>query len=108
MNLDMSIPGDSSPGPASRPPRGFVYFCEEQRQYHRGVRAWIFWVPYLAGIVLLEPRVLNAHGVSHIWWSWLALLGFLVLFPPVWQTLLRRSGLWRGGGRLRGEPKLDA
>ncbi len=91
----MSAPHDSSSLPASRPPRGFIYFCEERLQYDRGFRAWLFWVPYLAGAILLEPNFIRAGGSPGDWRSWLPLLGFLVLFPPLAQALLRRFGVWR-------------
>ena len=88
MNITMSVLRNSSSGTAS--PRGFVYYCEEQRQYRRGLRAWIFGVSYLAGAILLEPQVSTEHATG--WVSWLPLLGFLILFPPLWRTLLRLAG----------------
>jgi hypothetical protein len=86
----MSAPHNSSPDPTAATPRGFIYFCEERRQYIRGVRAWIFWAPYLTAAILLEPRLPISPGDPHAWTSWLPLLGFLMFFSIGWRFLLRR------------------
>jgi len=93
MSFPVSTLDDAPTGSATPPPRGFIYFCEERRQYLRDGRAWIFWALYLTGAILLEPHVLSGGGVNLL--SWLPLLGFLVLFPPVWRTLLRIFGFER-------------
>jgi len=86
----MSAPHSST---ATPPPRGFAYFCEGTLRYSGGVRAWLFFGPYLLGALSLEPTLggKSVHGFS----PWLMLLGYLVVFPPVWRALLIATGLWR-------------
>jgi len=78
---------------ATPPPRGFAYFCEETLRYTGGVRAWLFFGPYLLGTIWLEPMQggVNVHGLS----PWLVLVAYLLIFPPVWRALLLATGLWR-------------
>ena len=74
-------------------PRGFAYFCEETLQYIGGVRAWLFFGPYLLGAIWLEPAQgsKSVHGFS----PWLVLVAYLIIFPPVWRAILLATGLWR-------------
>jgi hypothetical protein len=86
----MSGPHPSTTNPHSR---GFAYFCEETLQYIGGVRAWLFFGPYLLGAIWLEPALggQSVHGFS----PWLVLVAWLLIFPPVWRALLLATGLWR-------------
>ena len=80
--------------PASTPhPRGFAYFCEETLRYTGGLRAWLFFGPYLLGAIGLEPAQggKSVHGFS----PWLVLVAWLLIFPPVWRSFLLATGLWR-------------
>jgi hypothetical protein len=74
-------------------PRGFAYFCEETLRYTGGVRAWLFFGPYLLGAIWLEPaqNSRSIHGFS----PWLVLVAYLLIFPPVWRAILLATGLWR-------------
>jgi hypothetical protein len=87
----------STPPVATPPPRGVAYFCEETLQYIGGGRAWLFFGPYLLGAICLEPSPTgrSIHGIS----PWLVLLGYLVLFPPLWRAFLTATGLWRKRAR---------
>ncbi len=76
-----------------RPPRGVIYFCEQSHRYRKGMRAWLFFGPYLLGAILLEPA-LTAPGRASCS-AWLLLLAYLLLFPRVWRGVLLRTGLWR-------------
>ncbi len=86
----MSDPQHSAATPH---PRGFAYFCEGTLRYTGGVRAWLFFGPYLFGAIWLEPAQggRSVHGFS----PWLVLVAYLVVFPPVWRALLLATGLWR-------------
>ena len=75
--------------------RGFIYFCEESLRYNTGIRAWIFFAPYLVGAVWFEPGLNLKNSVTPTLWPWLLWLAYLVLFPPVWRLVLLRTGLWR-------------
>jgi hypothetical protein len=73
--------------------RGLIYFCEVGLNYCGGVRAWLFFGPYLLGAIALEPG-LNSGSKNDLD-RWLLFVAYLVIFPPVWRALLRHTGLWR-------------
>jgi hypothetical protein len=94
----MSTKNDITTGEVSPSHRGFIYFCEETLRYNKGARAWAFFGPYLLGAIYLEPGLnFNSTGTAPLW-PWLLLLAYLVAFPPIWRSVLTRSGLWRKRG----------
>jgi len=93
MSPSMSIPRDSSPGLAA-PPRGFVYFCESRLYYLGGLGAWLFFGPFLLGAVILDSLILRYSGLPSLL-GWLALMAYVLVFPPLWRLLLIRVGCWR-------------
>jgi len=84
---------DPHPSTANPHPRGFAYYCEETRRYIGGVRAWLFFGPYLLGAIWLEP----AQGSQAVlgFSPWFALVAWLLIFPTAWRAVLLATGLWR-------------
>ena len=103
----MSTKNESVAGNTDRPHRGFIYFCEESLQYNKGVRAWYFFAPYLIGAVLLEPQLPFGGQDRSALAPWVILLGYLLVFPPVWRALLLRTGLWRRRSETASTPNLE-
>jgi hypothetical protein len=85
----MPLPSD----PAD-PPRGFVYFCESRLRYHGGLGAWYFFGPFLLGAVVFDSILLRFSGLPSLV-GWIALVAYVVVFPPLWRLLLMRLGWWR-------------
>jgi hypothetical protein len=94
MSFFMGSPRDSSQDPAAPPSRGFIYFCEERLGYLSGVRAWYFFGPFLLGALIVESFAPPISGIAS-WRSWLPLLAYILIFPPVWRAILNRTG-WLG------------
>jgi len=80
--------------------RGFIYFCEHALRYDQGVRAWLFFGPYLAGLVLLEPLLDQKQNGGPCTWEFVRLLAYLLIFPPVWRAFLLWTGLWKKKGEV--------
>jgi SulP family sulfate permease len=75
----------------------FIYFCEHSMRYDKGLRAWLFFGPYLIGVVLLE-LLLDQNGKASSesgMWGLFPLLAYLLIFPPVWRKFLLWTGLWK-------------
>lgn len=91
----MNTEPDVHPADTGRSHRGFIYFCEHTLQYNKGVRAWVFFGPYLLGALWLEPG-LSLKNVDHqTLGTWLPLLAYLVVFPSIWRALLLSTGVWK-------------
>jgi hypothetical protein len=95
MSFFMSSLRESSRISAGSPSRGFIYFCEERLGYFSGPRAWYFFGPFLLGALIVESFAPPISGVAS-WRSWLPLLAYILIFPPVWRAILIRAG---GSGR---------
>ncbi len=69
-------------------PKGLIVFCETKLRYEKGGKAWLFLGPYLLGAVGLE-MVLDLGRPTSGPWSVLGFLAYLVVFPSVWQRILK-------------------
>ena len=98
MSLSMNPLRDSSQDPAAPPARGFIYFCEERLGYFSGLRAWYFFGPFLLGALIVESLAPPISGVAS-WRSWLPLLAYILIFPPLWRAILIRTGWSRRRSR---------
>jgi len=82
---DQTRNGDQSP-------RGLIYFCEETLCYHKGLKAWIFFGPYLLGAIWLESEWWKGTAFSGTWLS-IFLMIYLLIFPAAWRRILIKIGL---------------
>ncbi|MCE0497419.1 MAG: hypothetical protein LV481_05665 [Methylacidiphilales bacterium] len=70
--------------------RGLIVFCETKLRYEKGLKAWIFLGPYLLGALGLEMLIDAKHvNVPTEFWPWVGFVAYLVLFPSVWQRILK-------------------
>jgi hypothetical protein len=69
---------------------GLIAFSEKNLRYERGIKAWVFLVPYLLGAVVFEKFISPAiaTGTSSLG-AHLGFLAYLVFFPTLWRRTLR-------------------
>jgi hypothetical protein len=91
MTMNRQTDPQSPPVPGGI--RGFIYFCEDGLHYVGGIRAWIFFVPYLFGVALLEPHRPDANPHADLL-DWAIFLLYLVGFPMLWRAILIRLTRW--------------
>jgi len=74
-------------------PKGFIAFCETKLRYEKGFKAWITLGPYLVGALVLEKTVAEHGEATSSLASWMGFLAYLILFPLMWQRILKLIAL---------------